>query len=125
MPTNSGNDARAKSHATETPTRSVSEGPLAPLPLGEGGRRPGEGRPAGSNGNGHANGRTGANGKSGAGSHDRVALLEPIGETPAIRSDQFARFQLDAPSCDSCGAITVRSGNCYLCHNCGQSMGCS
>jgi ribonucleoside-diphosphate reductase alpha chain len=41
------------------------------------------------------------------------------------RSDQFARFQTDAPSCDNCGAITVRNGNCYLCHNCGNSMGCS
>ena len=27
--------------------------------------------------------------------------------------------------CDQCGAITVRNGNCYLCHNCGNSMGCS
>ena len=41
------------------------------------------------------------------------------------RSEQFAGFQTDAPSCDSCGAITVRNGNCYLCHNCGNSMGCS
>ncbi|MFO0869287.1 MAG: vitamin B12-dependent ribonucleotide reductase [Pirellulales bacterium] len=41
------------------------------------------------------------------------------------RGDQFARFQSDAPSCDNCGAITVRNGNCYLCHNCGNSMGCS
>jgi len=41
------------------------------------------------------------------------------------RSEQFARFQSDAPSCDNCGAITVRNGNCYLCHNCGNSMGCS
>ena len=37
----------------------------------------------------------------------------------------FALFQEDAPSCDNCGAITVRAGNCYLCHNCGASMGCS
>jgi ribonucleoside-diphosphate reductase alpha chain len=44
---------------------------------------------------------------------------------PQNRSQQFARFQSDAPACDSCGAITVRNGNCYLCHNCGQSMGCS
>ena len=43
----------------------------------------------------------------------------------ANRDEQFARFQLDAPSCDNCGAITVRNGNCYLCHNCGNSMGCS
>jgi ribonucleoside-diphosphate reductase alpha chain len=41
------------------------------------------------------------------------------------RADQFASFQADAPSCDNCGAITVRNGNCYLCHNCGNSMGCS
>ena len=41
------------------------------------------------------------------------------------RNEQFASFQVDAPSCDSCGAITVRNGNCYLCHNCGNSMGCS
>ncbi|HET6884502.1 MAG TPA: vitamin B12-dependent ribonucleotide reductase [Pirellulales bacterium] len=44
---------------------------------------------------------------------------------PAVRSDQFASFQTDAPACDNCGAITVRNGNCYLCHNCGNSMGCS
>jgi ribonucleoside-diphosphate reductase alpha chain len=43
----------------------------------------------------------------------------------ASRADQFASFQTDAPSCDNCGAITVRNGNCYLCHNCGNSMGCS
>ncbi|MBI1346025.1 vitamin B12-dependent ribonucleotide reductase [bacterium] len=41
------------------------------------------------------------------------------------RSAQFAKFQSDAPSCDNCGAITVRNGNCYLCHNCGNSLGCS
>lgn len=40
-------------------------------------------------------------------------------------ADQFARFQSDAPGCDNCGSITVRNGNCYLCHNCGNSMGCS
>ena len=41
------------------------------------------------------------------------------------RDSQFAGFQSDAPSCDSCGSITVRNGNCYLCHNCGNSLGCS
>ena len=41
------------------------------------------------------------------------------------RDGQFAGFQSDAPSCDSCGSITVRNGNCYLCHNCGNSLGCS
>ena len=57
-----------------------------------------------------------------------TALLEEQGvlpEGPNIRSLQFATFQADAPACDNCGAITVRNGNCYLCHNCGNSMGCS
>ena len=47
------------------------------------------------------------------------------GEPLAKYSSQFARFQTDAPGCDNCGSITVRNGNCYLCHNCGNSMGCS
>src|SRR5690606_22729775 len=44
---------------------------------------------------------------------------------PASREEQFASFQGDAPSCDNCGSLTVRNGNCYLCHNCGNSLGCS
>jgi ribonucleoside-diphosphate reductase alpha chain len=47
------------------------------------------------------------------------------GNSFSTRAEQFASFQTDAPSCDNCGAITVRNGNCYLCHNCGNSMGCS
>jgi ribonucleoside-diphosphate reductase alpha chain len=31
----------------------------------------------------------------------------------------------DAPPCDVCGEITVRSGTCYKCLNCGNSLGCS
>jgi ribonucleoside-diphosphate reductase alpha chain len=62
-----------------------------------------------------------------------ASLLERAGVAMKIdlnggfgnRSEQFASFQTDAPSCDNCGAITVRNGNCYLCHNCGNSMGCS
>jgi ribonucleoside-diphosphate reductase alpha chain len=34
-------------------------------------------------------------------------------------------MQSDAPSCTTCGHITVRSGTCYKCLNCGNSMGCS
>jgi ribonucleoside-diphosphate reductase alpha chain len=40
-------------------------------------------------------------------------------------SQQFQRFQDDAPACDVCGSITVRNGMCYRCYNCGNSMGCS
>jgi len=99
--------------------------------------------------NGHgSNGRPGASHT--AGSHNHTPLAGPHGDyqvtalrlqpgsaqlsarspstlnaQPATRSEQFALFQSDAPACDNCGAITVRNGNCYLCHNCGQSMGCS
>ncbi|MBI1781834.1 MAG: vitamin B12-dependent ribonucleotide reductase [Sphingobacteriales bacterium] len=34
-------------------------------------------------------------------------------------------MQSDAPSCNVCGHITIRSGTCYKCLNCGNSMGCS
>ncbi len=63
---------------------------------------------------------------------DMDDLLEQAGarlaeepEAHSTRGEQFAGFQVDAPSCDNCGSITVRNGNCYLCHNCGNSMGCS
>jgi len=34
-------------------------------------------------------------------------------------------MQSDAPACNTCGHITIRSGTCYKCLNCGNSMGCS
>ena len=40
-------------------------------------------------------------------------------------SQQGTNLQADAPACDVCGSITVRSGTCYKCLNCGNSMGCS
>lgn len=77
-------------------------------------------------GNGHAaeSGNGSANGHGRTARKVDLELLERAGAV-AVRSEQFARFQSDAPACDNCGAITVRSGNCYLCHNCGNSMGCS
>ena len=57
-----------------------------------------------------------------------LKVLQPTGSTleaTVNRNQQFAKFQSDAPSCSNCGAITVRNGNCYLCHNCGTSHGCS
>ena len=99
--------ARSASEGPGTPTRSVSEG---------------HGK-----GNGHSNGTNGHSAKKvDPDQLERAgAKLRIDGNGPAIRSEQFARFQLDAPSCENCGAITVRNGNCYLCHNCGNSMGCS
>ncbi|MDP6418568.1 MAG: vitamin B12-dependent ribonucleotide reductase [Candidatus Krumholzibacteria bacterium] len=58
-----------------------------------------------------------------------TASPSPAPADRSLRADgldgQFARFQEDAPSCDVCGSITVRNGNCYRCYNCGNSMGCS
>lgn len=55
-------------------------------------------------------------------------FIEPVYSAesdPATPNAQYAEFQSDAPACDQCGSICVRSGNCYLCYNCGRSMGCS
>jgi len=76
--------------------------------------------------NGHQNGGTNGNGNGHRRDTDLQTLRKGTMETGhSTRSEQFAHFQSDAPACDGCGAITVRNGNCYLCHNCGQSMGCS
>ncbi|MBW8051397.1 MAG: adenosylcobalamin-dependent ribonucleoside-diphosphate reductase [Cytophagales bacterium] len=39
--------------------------------------------------------------------------------------EYLAGMMGDAPVCDVCGHITVRSGTCYKCLNCGNSLGCS
>jgi ribonucleoside-diphosphate reductase alpha chain len=96
------------------------------------GHRPQGGHPTPKNGhtNGHSNGHSGT-GNGIAPGDINAALLARAGIMPkdtgptTARSEQFAEFQTDAPPCDNCGAITVRNGNCYLCHNCGSSMGCS
>ena len=33
--------------------------------------------------------------------------------------------QPDAPLCQGCGSLMVRSGVCYKCMNCGATSGCS
>ena len=38
---------------------------------------------------------------------------------------RIAFINTDAPACPDCGAITVRSGSCYKCLNCGATTGCS
>jgi ribonucleoside-diphosphate reductase alpha chain len=56
---------------------------------------------------------------SAGGASLRIALV------PDPLSQQGSGMQADAPACDVCGSITVRSGTCYKCLNCGNSMGCS
>ena len=57
--------------------------------------------------------------------HKPVLSSRDRGSQMAAFNGQFSHFQSDAPACDVCGSITVRNGNCYRCHNCGSSMGCS
>jgi ribonucleoside-diphosphate reductase alpha chain len=33
--------------------------------------------------------------------------------------------QTDSPPCPTCDSLTVRSGSCYKCVNCGSTTGCS
>ncbi|SHK57890.1 LAGLIDADG family homing endonuclease [Rhodothermus profundi] len=44
-------------------------------------------------------------------------------EAATVASAAFQN-QEDAPACSNCGSITVRSGACYVCPNCGSSSGC-
>ena len=122
-----------KSSATMAAGRSVSKDGAA-------------GQDAQGSANSHTNGHSTSNGASSNGANGKSAkqkasaivveqistkLLERAGAViddeskHGNRSEQFAGFQVDAPACDNCGSITVRNGNCYLCHNCGASMGCS
>jgi ribonucleoside-diphosphate reductase alpha chain len=64
-----------------------------------------------------------------------VALSNPLPKTAAktMSADggmsavnaAAKSMQSDAPACNTCGHITIRSGTCYKCLNCGNSMGCS
>ncbi|TWU60592.1 Vitamin B12-dependent ribonucleotide reductase [Rubripirellula tenax] len=112
--TNSGNDAAGSPSGVNTSSvmEGLREDAGAAVALAERATlmaAMGEG--SSSNGNGHANGHSNGSAKT--------------EDSMGGQGDQFARFQIDAPSCDNCGSITVRNGNCYLCHNCGNSMGCS
>ncbi|HWB93630.1 MAG TPA: hypothetical protein VG605_17335, partial [Puia sp.] len=55
-----------------------------------------------------------------------AANLAPRADTGLEALNAAAKsMQSDAPACNTCGHITIRSGTCYKCLNCGNSMGCS
>jgi ribonucleoside-diphosphate reductase alpha chain len=62
-------------------------------------------------------------------SSERVTGADGSSASVATRSSTLSaalsECQEDAPTCDVCGTVTVRSGTCYKCLNCGNSMGCS
>jgi ribonucleoside-diphosphate reductase alpha chain len=73
----------------------------------------------------HAEAVMGAASKPGPAQTGILQSEKTAAEGLAEQDRQFAHFQSDAPSCDNCGALTVRCGTCYRCFNCGNSMGCS
>jgi ribonucleoside-diphosphate reductase alpha chain len=103
--------ALAGAAAAAAPGKAPVEGNKAPSAPGAAPSRNGSGAPGGNSPNGKHTQKA-----PGATSGDKLF---------AEFHDQLASFQADAPSCDVCGNITVRTGNCYLCHNCGNSQGCS
>ena len=59
----------------------------------------------------------------------KLVALGPNGtnghnQSNGIQKMTFVNTQ-DSPACSDCGAITVRSGACYKCMNCGATTGCS
>lgn len=55
-----------------------------------------------------------------------VISTESITESAKNQTQEFLGTMMgDAPVCGTCGHITIRSGSCYKCLNCGGSMGCS
>jgi ribonucleoside-diphosphate reductase alpha chain len=112
-------------HGATSPTTPAS---VAPGPASANPARSIQGAPTNGHGqgNGHANGAVKKALSSGSAAVSTLPQRPPAaGLSLGSASEQFARFQEDAPVCDSCGAITVRNGKCYLCYNCGHSMGCS
>jgi hypothetical protein len=101
-----------------------------------GNKNGGNGSGSGGNGSGNGNG----NGSSGVEHATRsIEVSEHHTSSVSVREEGHAQvmtesqsltvsmreMQADAPACDVCGTITVRSGTCYKCLNCGNSMGCS
>jgi ribonucleoside-diphosphate reductase alpha chain len=54
--------------------------------------------------------------------HELKVIASP-GHLGSVQKIAF--INTDAPACPDCGAITVRSGSCYKCLNCGATTGCS
>ena len=130
--------AVAVNEAAETDSAAATRGQSNGNGNGDGG--------GGDNGNGNGNGRgriggdtygdravadrpadTGGNGATGesTGAASQGAEPGPAEAEAQTLTAAMKDMQSDAPACDVCGTITVRSGTCYKCMNCGNSMGCS
>ncbi len=54
--------------------------------------------------------------------HGNGHATAPVAEQPTYRR---LNSTPDAPPCPRCGWLTVRSGTCHKCENCGETTGCS
>ena len=55
-------------------------------------------------------------------------ILTTKSKTAEAQLDQVSEMNKrmgDSPACSTCGHITIRSGSCYKCLNCGTQTGCS
>lgn len=73
------------------------------------------------------NGNTHSDGYKNGHEIKEIKKDSPPTNTLIMESSQALLSNLmgDAPACNVCGHITVRSGTCYKCLNCGNSLGCS
>jgi ribonucleoside-diphosphate reductase alpha chain len=55
----------------------------------------------------------------------KVIAAPKVNGNGGVGVQKIAFINTDAPACPDCGAITVRSGSCYKCLNCGATTGCS
>lgn len=49
----------------------------------------------------------------------------PKAEIAVDQTQAYLKSMGDSPACPSCGSLTIRSGACYKCMNCGTQTGCS
>jgi ribonucleoside-diphosphate reductase alpha chain len=61
---------------------------------------------------------------AGTSGSSRIYAAAPAGTSGSLLTSTF-KNQGDAPTCPTCGHVTVRNGACYKCLNCGASLGCS
>jgi ribonucleoside-diphosphate reductase alpha chain len=53
------------------------------------------------------------------------AMESMSGHSASRAEHAMLQNQTDAPPCNVCGSIMVRSGSCYKCANCGSTSGCA
>ena len=123
-------EKKASPPANPPQAPAASEAAEVESPAGESGLRRGGNGNGGNGGNGHGHHeehsapalelhpKVTANPSQGPANVRLIVAADPL-------SQQSSELQADAPACDVCGSITVRSGMCYKCLNCGNSMGCS